>query len=224
MGADRLDPEHACGSMERGALMFRNEGFTLIELVIVMTVIAILTAIAIPQYYAYRMGSYNSAASSDLRNSRAVLESFYSDHRVYPSSAPGGAPGAGTVLAAAMNSTGAIAKGSISPPNLPVLPVPAPGFSAGLSQNVGLVVHTAPLGKTFTIGAKNASGDRCFGMDADPSAMYWVQGTAGSALQANSIPLALLDANNFLQGGGTAGSGVCAGDPPGSGQAAWTTL
>ena len=64
-----------------------KKGFTLIELMIVIAIIGILAAIAIPQFAAYRTKSYNSAAQSDLRNVLTVLEAYYADYQVYPSGA-----------------------------------------------------------------------------------------------------------------------------------------
>ncbi|MFP3871215.1 MAG: type IV pilin protein [Syntrophobacteria bacterium] len=61
-----------------------QKGFTLIELMIVIAIIGILAAIAIPQFAAYRIRSYNSAAQSDLRNVKTTLEAFYADYQVYP--------------------------------------------------------------------------------------------------------------------------------------------
>ena len=63
----------------------KNEkGFTLIELLIVVAIIGILAAIAIPQFSAYRERAFNSAAQSDLRNFKTAMEAAYSDNTAYP--------------------------------------------------------------------------------------------------------------------------------------------
>jgi len=67
--------------------MFRKgnqKGFTLIELLIVVAIIGILAAIAIPQFAAYRQKAFNSSAQSDLRNTKTNLEAFYADFYEYP--------------------------------------------------------------------------------------------------------------------------------------------
>jgi type IV pilus assembly protein PilA len=61
-----------------------GSGFTLIELLIVIAIIGILAAIAIPQFASYRQKSYNSAAISDLRNVEINLAAFYADYQNYP--------------------------------------------------------------------------------------------------------------------------------------------
>ena len=61
-----------------------KKGFTLIELLIVVAIIGILAAIAIPQFSAYRAKAYNSAAQSDLRNLKTQMESVYADQQQYP--------------------------------------------------------------------------------------------------------------------------------------------
>ena len=61
-----------------------QKGFTLIELMIVIAIIGILAAIAIPQFSAYRAKGYNSSAMGDLRNLRTELETYYAEWSEYP--------------------------------------------------------------------------------------------------------------------------------------------
>jgi type IV pilus assembly protein PilA len=60
-----------------------QKGFTLIELMIVIAIIGILAAIAIPQFTAYRQRAFNAAAISDLRNAATAQEAFYTDSQQY---------------------------------------------------------------------------------------------------------------------------------------------
>jgi len=61
-----------------------GKGFTLIELLIVVAIIGILAAIAIPQFAAYRMRGYNAAAQSDLKNFKSAMEAYFADNSSYP--------------------------------------------------------------------------------------------------------------------------------------------
>jgi type IV pilus assembly protein PilA len=61
-----------------------SKGFTLIELLIVVAIIGILAAIAIPQFQAYREKAFNSSSQSDLRNLKTGQEAFMADSQQYP--------------------------------------------------------------------------------------------------------------------------------------------
>ena len=65
----------------------REGGFTLVELMVVVMIIAILMAIAIPTFLNSRKRAQDSAAKSNIRNGLAAAQSVFSETQVYPASA-----------------------------------------------------------------------------------------------------------------------------------------
>jgi prepilin-type N-terminal cleavage/methylation domain-containing protein len=81
-----------------------RKGFTLIELLIVVVIIGILAAIAIPKFANTKSKAYITAMKSDLRNLVTAEEAFFSDSSKYT----------GTVSQLKFNSTTGVASPTIS--------------------------------------------------------------------------------------------------------------
>jgi type IV pilus assembly protein PilA len=60
-----------------------EQGFTLIELMVVVLIIAILIAIAIPTFLGARQRAQDRAAQSNLRNGLTAEKTFYTDNQTY---------------------------------------------------------------------------------------------------------------------------------------------
>jgi prepilin-type N-terminal cleavage/methylation domain-containing protein len=60
-----------------------RKGFTLIELLIVVVIIGILAAIAIPKFANTKEKAYLASMKSDLRNVATVEEGYFADNQVY---------------------------------------------------------------------------------------------------------------------------------------------
>ncbi|MBN1900222.1 prepilin-type N-terminal cleavage/methylation domain-containing protein [Candidatus Sumerlaeota bacterium] len=68
----------------RGRLKFISHGFTLIELLIVVAIIAILAAIAVPNFLEAQIRSKASRAKNDLRALENAIECYILDNNNYP--------------------------------------------------------------------------------------------------------------------------------------------
>ena len=62
----------------------KNRGFTFIELLVSLTIIALLAAIFIPRFVRARYRAYHSACMQNERTLATALESYQVDNKVYP--------------------------------------------------------------------------------------------------------------------------------------------
>ena len=86
------------GMRKRGS---EDRGFTMIELLVVVVIIGILVAIAVPVYLNYRKGAANKSAASDVRGAITAVEQFYTDNgNRYPDDKAPGTEGAAVTLSA----------------------------------------------------------------------------------------------------------------------------
>ncbi len=71
-------------------LIRKNEGFTLIELMIVILIIAILVAIAVPVFLSARSNAQRRTCQANLRTIDGAINTYNAEYDAYP---PGGSVG-----------------------------------------------------------------------------------------------------------------------------------
>jgi type IV pilus assembly protein PilA len=116
-----------------------KKGFTLIELLIVVVIIGILAAIAIPKFANTKEKAYMTAMKSDLRNMVTAEEAYFAENASYTSS----------LTATAFRLSSGVSLLGITPTT--------GGFSASVSYPGGTTKTC-----TITVGSGNYDGEpRC---------------------------------------------------------------
>jgi len=82
-GTSLNTPSNAVFALEEG--MMNRKGFTLIELLIVVVIIGILAAIAIPKFAATKDKAKLASVKTDIRNYMTAQEGYFSDFALYGS-------------------------------------------------------------------------------------------------------------------------------------------
>jgi general secretion pathway protein G len=67
-------------------IMRKRAGFTLIELLVVLGIVALLLTLAVPRFFPRIDSARETVLAENLRNTRAVIDQYYSDTGRYPDS------------------------------------------------------------------------------------------------------------------------------------------
>lgn len=169
----------------------KEEGFTLVEVVIVIAIIGILVAIAIPQFAAYRVRAYNSSAMSDAVNIQRFQAMFFAEWKLFGhTDVAAAATGANNGLL--LSGTGGAATGIAGSGRF---------MQISISTGVNVVAHTDATARSFTTVAKHTQGVRFFGVDSDASGTYYLAGTAGTAMVMGNAVAATSGINDLASAG-----------------------
>lgn len=171
-----------------------QKGFTLVELMIVVAIIGILAAIAIPQFAAYRIRGFNSAALSDVRNLNTSQATIFSDWQRFGTTQDNAgafavaAPAAGAIVLGADGRGDGIATSDFGGTDRGLeIPV-GNGVSAIAVTNVVPAAGAAGNSFAFNAQAKHVNGDTTYAVDSDSTAVYQNPGLiiVGTAMVAGN--------------------------------------
>lgn len=138
-------------------------GFSLMELLMVVVIMGILLAIAMPAYNNYIMKSRRSLAKSTLLDLAQREEKFYSLNNTYSATASDLGYPAGTVFPMPVNDSGGVAVYTIAAPTLTAPTATAPAIYSASAVPTG--AQTGDMCGTLTVdslGRQTAAVSSCW--------------------------------------------------------------
>ena len=155
----------------RHRMASEESGFTLVELLVVMLIIGLLAAIAIPAFFNQRNKAYDSNAKEQARTAETAIETYATDN--------GGTYGG--VTSGALVTIENSLSDTVSTTRPYISNVASSGTGANLDKGWTVTVTSPKTGNAFTISRDAASSQLTFtcttgGTAGCPSNGTWAQG------------------------------------------------
>ncbi|RME80478.1 MAG: prepilin-type N-terminal cleavage/methylation domain-containing protein [Zetaproteobacteria bacterium] len=130
-----------------------EHGFTLIEILIVVAIIGVLAAIAIPAYQKYRLRAYDASVASDLHNLATFEHAFFNDYNEFVGLAPSDKQPNGLIqkTVTLLNGDKAVFEVRV------------------LTQGLEIAANVDANRQACTIGGHHDAGDKLFAMELEQS-------------------------------------------------------
>jgi len=173
----------------------KRRGFTLNELLIVVTIMAILTAVAVPHFVDAKFKAQQSCLYVDLKNLRTALELYKMDYGTY-------APGASTPYMTRVIDTNALPEltspvSYFDPDGVFQRMIPTPIFYGGPPDGGGSVL-VLYRGLLYDRGARFKPDEEGVGFRCTPDLWQLVAGNPGYIQPLPALPILTLPEGSSL--------------------------